>query len=269
VTGPSSVRWAEVVYGEDGVALDDPAELYHEASSAYPSFAARQTAGVARLTSSPELRASAARAVKRHPYALRIALPAPHVPRAPLDRLVGERRSEREFGSGAITAASLSALLHASYGITQSGPKPLRSVPSGGALYPLELYVVPAAVEGLEAGLYHFDPLLADLEVVELGLDLTPLLDAMVYREPVAQAQLVVLVTAMFWRTRFKYALRGYRFALLEAGHVAQNLLLCATALDLAAVALGGFYDRQLAAFLGVDGVEEAPLYAICVGRKG
>ena len=70
----------------------------------------------------------------------------------------------------------------------------------------------------------------------------------------------------MFWRTRFKYGQRGYRFALLEAGHLVQNVLLAATALDIAAVPVGGFYDRRLADVLMVDGINEAPLYVVPLG---
>ena len=70
----------------------------------------------------------------------------------------------------------------------------------------------------------------------------------------------------MFWRSRFKYGARAYRFALMEAGHVGQNLLLAAAALGLDAVPLGGFYDRNVDAFLGVDGIYEASLYLVPVG---
>ena len=61
--------------------------------------------------------------------------------------------------------------------------------------------------------------------------------------------------------------MRGYRFALLEAGHVVQNLLLTATALGLGAVPLGGYYDRLTDEFLGLDGVNESTLYTVAVGR--
>ena len=71
----------------------------------------------------------------------------------------------------------------------------------------------------------------------------------------------------MFWRTRFKYGLRGYRFALIEAGHVAQNLLLTATALRLGSVPLGGLFDRRIDELLDLDGVNESVLYAVSVGR--
>ncbi len=162
----------------------------------------------------------------------------------------------------------LSALLEAGYGVTGHGPGDvrLRSVPSGGALYPLDLYVAAPAVSGLEERLHHFDPLRSCLEVLgradrsQLGA-LTP------YPELVATASAVVFVTATFWRSRFKYGQRGYRFALLESGHVAQNVLLTATALGLASVPLGGFFDRQVNELLGVDGLHEAALYVIPVGH--
>ena len=92
--------------------------------------------------------------------------------------------------------------------------------------------------------------------------------DTLPMRELVGQCALVLIVTSMFWRARFKYGQRGYRFALLEAGHLAQNVLLGAAALDLAAVPVGGFYDRKLAEFLAVDGVNEAPLYVIPIGSR-
>ena len=77
-----------------------------------------------------------------------------------------------------------------------------------------------------------------------------------------------LVVTAMLWRSRFKYGQRGYRFALLEAGHLAQNVLLASEGLDLAAVPVGGFYDRRLAALLAIDGVNEVPLYVLPIGSK-
>jgi SagB-type dehydrogenase family enzyme len=212
---------------------------------------------------------SATRAVKRHDGLARLALPAPASPRARLDELLQGRRSVREFGCGSMNLAQLSGLLHSGYGVTRAerGGPSLRAVPSGGALYPLELYVLAAQVEKLEPGLYHFDPLEHDLERVRGAEAREDLLGSMIFRDVAEQAAAVVVVTAMFWRTRFKYGLRGYRFALLEAGHVVQNLLLAAVAYALGGVPIGGFYDRALASALGVDGVDEAPVYAVCVGR--
>ena len=80
------------------------------------------------------------------------------------------------------------------------------------------------------------------------------------------QTAAVVFIGAVFWRTRFKYGQRGYRFALLEAGHVMQNLLLAATALEIPALPLGGFYDDRVDALLGLNGVDESALYGVVLG---
>ena len=72
----------------------------------------------------------------------------------------------------------------------------------------------------------------------------------------------------MFWRSRFKYGLRGYRFALLEAGHVMQNALLAATAMRVPALPLGGFYDCRLDELVGADGLEESTVYAALIGGR-
>lgn len=266
-----TARWVGLVYGREPDLLD-PAEGYHEASKVSPTQIARQIDGVRRLDSSAELQVSSARAVRRLPLP-HIALPPPHRPGLSLWDAIGRRRSRRDFGSDALPARSLAALLQAAYGVTHAledsdGRRllPLRAVPSGGALYPLELYVAALRVDELAAGLYHFDPLRGSLAVVSTGLTSNDVAPLSTYPEIVAGCAALLLVAAVFGRTRFKYGLRGYRFALLEAGHVGQNVVLTATGLGLAAVPLGGFYDRPTDEFLGLDGVNESTLYTIAIG---
>jgi SagB-type dehydrogenase family enzyme len=268
-----TVSDASSVYAEDGVGLEDPAETYHEASKLYPSTAARQVAGALALTASPELQASARRAVKRNLNRRALALPAPDRPQMTLVEALHSRRSQRGFGSSGLTLSELATVLDAAYGVTRPAtpddPQALRTVPSGGALYPLEVYAVLARVEGAEAGLYHLDPLRRALEVLSLGPSpLAVLKEAAVYPEIVEGCAVTLLVTGMFWRSRFKYGLRGYRFTLLEAGHLVQNVVLMCSALGLAAVPLGGLYDRPVDVLLGADGVNESILYAVCLGRR-
>ena len=74
--------------------------------------------------------------------------------------------------------------------------------------------------------------------------------------------------TAVFARSVWKYRQRAYRYVYLDAGHVAQNLLLAATGLDLVACPIAAFYDDEVGQMLGVDGETEAPLYMAAVGRK-
>jgi len=261
--------WTPWVYGEDGVALDDPAEEFHEASKLSPNIFDPRVPGPSLLENKPEIRASTVRAVKRQSHLPSVRLPAPALPQVSFESVIEARRSERALGSDQFALPHLSALLHAAYGVTHHIDgigHPLRAIPSAGALYPLEIYPVCLNVDGLEPALYHFDPLRGVLERIRAG-DLRAELEGLtVYPELFTTAATVFFVTAMFWRTRFKYGLRGYRFALLEAGHMGQNFVLTSTALGLESVPVGGFYDRRVDGFLGVDGVNEASLYAVSVG---
>ena len=143
-----------------------------------------------------------------------------------------------------------------------------RTAPSGGALYPLEIYAACPRIDELEAALFHYDPLRHRLERLHSLDSRGPTADLTPYPELLAGAPLLVIVTAMFWRSRFKYGARAYRFVLLEAGHVAQSLLLAAEALRLSATPVGGFFDCRVDEFVGVDGLHEASIYLLPVGRR-
>lgn len=251
--------------------LDDPTETYHEASRLYPGIVDPFVNGARLLEESGQLRASAARSVKRHRGVPTITLPPASRTDATLASALSERRSDRRYGPGSISMADLATLLGASYGVTGAlgdGSQAIRTAPSGGALYPLELYVAAERVDTLDAALYHYDPLRHQLEQLRL-IDFAGQLQGVTpYPEVVCASAAVVVITTMFWRSRFKYGARAYRFALIEAGHVAQNFLLTATALGLASVPLGGFYDREVDALVDADGLNEASLYLLPVGPK-
>jgi SagB-type dehydrogenase family enzyme len=270
-----SIRLAARVYGADEVPLDDPAEHYHEASKLHPTFAGRATRA-RELAHDVQLQASCLRSVRRNVRLDVVPLPDPELPSRPFAELVAERRSEREFSSEPLALDELAAILHAAYGRTHQllhgapggvGPQ-FRAVPSGGGLYPLEVFTFAWRVRGLDQGLYHFDPLRRVLEVVRVGDLAGDVAAAMVYPDPATSCGVLVVLTAVFWRTRFKYGLRGYRFALLEAGHAVQNALLAATALGLGSVPLAWFFDARLDEVLALDGVEESALYAAAIGRR-
>jgi SagB-type dehydrogenase family enzyme len=263
---PQTLLFGTVVYGDELPAADDPAELFHEASRFYPDTVDTSALGGALFPRSPELQASATRGVRRRTGLPSVRLPEPEPTCGTLDAVVAARRSARRYADTSLRLTQLSTLLQASYGVTGAlGPQAFRASPSGGALYPLEMYVATQRVEGLESALYHFDPLRAALERIRpLGSDelasLTP------YDELLVPSAAVAMISGVFWRSRFKYGARAYRFALLEAGHVAQTFLLAATALGLAACPVGGFYDRRVDAFLGIEGLYEASLYLLPVG---
>jgi SagB-type dehydrogenase family enzyme len=207
------------------------------------------------------------------PYAAypRIALPAPQPIAMSLTDAIAARRSERSLRPDPPTAPELATLLHHAYGMMRDNryvpyPPRTRAVPSAGALYPLELYV-HGAVAGLGAGLYHYSPKHSALHHLDERDLSAPIAAATLYPEYVAGASLIVFVTAMFERSTWKYGDRGYRYALLEAGHLVQNLDLVATALGFASFNLGGYFDREIDDLLGIDGITHSTVYMICIGR--
>ena len=139
-------------------------------------------------------------------------------------------------------------------------------MPSAGALYPLELYVIVQAVRGVAAGVYHYNPFRHLLSQLRAHRRSPRLRGALADPTLAGCAAAIVVVTAVFWRSRFKYGQRGYRFALLEAGHLVQNAVLAATELDLVALPFGGFYDRRLDELVGVDSLDEASVHTLILG---
>lgn len=252
------------LYGDGEPAVDDPAELFHESSKLYPALAQRQSAGLARLAANQELQRLAAHAARRNPHLPSIGLPPPLRPDCSLWCALELRRSSRDFVTSTIALEPLATLLDAACGARHGR----RTIPSGGALYPLELFVVVHRVAELRCGVFRYDAGLHALEQHSAGDLWRAYLDASPTPELVEDAGAALLVLAVFGRTRFKYGLRGYRFALLEAGHLVQNLVLAAAALRLTALPLGGYYDARLDDLVAADGVEESVVYAVAVGAS-
>lgn len=259
----------DVVYPTGVPDLGDPAEDYFEASKLYPSSAPWDLPGVALLERSHAMRTMTTRSTRRYAGRTGVPLPAPAELTAPLDAVLSARRSTDGFGDGEIPLEQLASLLVRSYGITGSnGEHSLRATPSGGALYPLDIYVVPTRVTAIRAGgRYHFDPFAVTL--TDIGdVDMDALRASMNAPNLSGSPALAVIISASFWRSRFKYGQRALRFVLLEAGHLAQNLLLVAAGHGLAARPIGGFFDSPLTEVLpDHNGVDDAPVYAVLLGR--
>jgi SagB-type dehydrogenase family enzyme len=245
--------------------LDDLAERYHEAAKTCTRTIGRELPGLVALETDATLRELVSHGVRRHAHRETISLPVPEPIDAGLTALLRARRSGREFGDAVLRLGALATLLHCAYGAVSTDVPPRRTVPSGGALYPLELYVVVTRVEALRDGIYHYDPLGHVLEVLELVAVDARLAELHVYPE-LATAPALLALTGVFGRSRFKYGLRGYRFTLLEAGHVLQNLVLAASGLKLSAIPVAGIDDRGLERLLRVDGVDESVVYCAAVG---
>jgi SagB-type dehydrogenase family enzyme len=175
-----------------------------------------------------------------------------------LEQTLVQRRSVRQFQNSTLTDAQIGQLLWAAQGVTH--PSGLRTAPSAGALYPLEIYAAT------QDGLFRYQPEDHSLERV-LDYDPRPdLCQAALGQDSVRDAPLVIIITAVFSRTAQRYGdARTPQYVYLEAGHAAQNIHLQAVALELGSVPIGAFHDDQVSEVMSLP-ADETPLYLIPVG---
>ena len=210
-----------------------------------------------------------------------VALPAPVALTMGLTDVVAARRSVRTFSGDAVPFTGLAAVLRHTASVTAIGEVDLdsgdtvqmgfRASPSGGALYPVQTWVAALRVEGLERRVYRFRPhddglsplpdpdgdmvdrLCATLDVQDGSIDVT-------------KVGALLLWVARPWRAMRKYGSRGMRLVFQEAGALALNAALAATAAGLGSVDFSGFYDDEANAALGIDGLYETLVHAAIVG---
>jgi len=184
-----------------------------------------------------------------------------------LEGAITRRRSIRRFTSEALSLSELSQILWAAQGITSTS-RELRAVPSAGATYPLETFVVCGqdCVGGIEGGTYHYNVDSHSLKLHRKGEIRLELAEAAMNEKFVYQAPVDLVICALYQRTTQYYGRRGERYVHLEVGHAGQNIYLQATALGLATVAIGAFHDEQVREVLCL-GKQYQPLYIMPVGR--
>lgn len=197
-------------------------------------------------------------------------IPFSHSFFTPLEQLLAKRESVRHFNGEVLSSTELKRLAWAIYGKTgRSDNFPessigLGTIPSGGALYPLRLFVL-AKNGSLGWIVYKGDP----EGLREIGQVSAQQVSYAFLADPILDGAAAIYVIACdFWQTTQKYGNRGYRFALLEAGHAAQNAYLWCAEQNLGTVELGGFLDRELADILSLSYPGQAPLTVIVVGRR-
>ncbi len=185
------------------------------------------------------------------------------LPQGNLSSLLKLRPGGAKSRSGA-TLVMLSQVLRLAYSLTAKALYPdgdtyYRCVASAGALYPTEIYLAAREVEGLGSGLYHFSIARQALTVLRRGN----------YQEAIGGAlipsmkcmpKLTFFLSAIFFRSAWKYRERSYRYHLLDTGHVLENLLLALTCLKLPAQFTLDFSDESVNRLLGFDTTKEVCL---------
>ena len=195
-----------------------------------------------------------------------LVLPTPlHDSETSVEEALLERRSVRSYTNGPLTLAEVSQLLWAAQGITNPGGG--CTAPSAGALYPLEIYLLSGEVNNLPAGIYHYKPGERALILMIEGDQRQALYEAALSQSAVKDADVVIVITAIYERTTIKYGERGRQYVHIEVGSIAQNIYLQAVSLDLGTVFIGAFHDDQVKRLLHLS-EDEIPLGIMPVGRK-
>lgn len=199
-------------------------------------------------------------------------IPLPPASSTPTFDVIRSRYSCRHFANTVMPLDALASLLHQGYGVlglrdADGVSIHHRPVPSAGALFPLELYVVTHNVAGLPDGAYHYAAWEHKLECINSRVTIGELLPNLQEQHYIVGANVLLFLTAVFSRTMTKYGPRGYRYIFLEAGHVAQNLCLLAAERKLGTLCMGGFRDAYINDVLQLKAGKEGALYGMAIGE--
>lgn len=192
-----------------------------------------------------------------------IELPGTELPAISLQQVLHQRHSARDYASQALDLQALSALLQHAAGLRQQHNRTGfgRTYPSGGACYPIQLYVQVKRVNGLAAGTYLYESAGHQLSRLSKQADLA--------NQPFHPDCAVVLLMVNNWSVQSrKYGDISFKLALLEAGHLAQNLTLAATALSLSSIPLQFYFEHEINQQLGLNPTMASVCYAIEVGQS-
>jgi SagB-type dehydrogenase family enzyme len=202
---------------------------------------------------------------KRYPGAARYGLPRA-LPASQGGTLENAIRANPAAGFAAeeLSSETVSRLLFLSNGVTSpsalggGGSTRLRAAPSAGALYAGEVYLAAERVSGLARGLYYYAVASHRLIALHEGPVVAQIAQALERPETIEGAAVVVLLSNVFGRYTRQYANRGYRYALIDSGHIGENLRLAASSAELAVVSPNRFVDDDINGLLDLDGVTEA-----------
>ncbi|MEU5190157.1 SagB/ThcOx family dehydrogenase [Streptomyces klenkii] len=211
----------------------------------------------------------------------RAQLPESALADVSLAQVIASRRSTHDFSSIPLTFESLANVLR--YGDSEtievqaqleSGDEAalrLRTAPSAGGLFPVEIWVAARNVTGLKQGIYRYLPDADALEIWAGEQELTRLLAScadVAGNDLAGTCGAVLLFVASPWRSMRKYGPRGLRFVLHETGSIAQNIHLTATALGLGSLDYSSFFDDETHQALGIDGVYRAVAHMVLLGAR-
>ena len=183
--------------------------------------------------------------------------------RSSFEEILAKRRSIRSYSEKALSESDVARFLWVAQGI--SSKEGFRTAPSAGALYPLELHLVAGNVAGIEPGVYRYISEEHSL-IEDVSGDLrAKLAEAALSQLMIRNAPASLVISAVYPRITSTYMKRGVRYAVMEAGHVAENIYLLATELGIGTCAIGAFEDEEVRKALKLPANED-PLYIMPLG---
>ncbi len=211
---------------------------------------------------------------KSYPHSRKVQLRKPEKS-SEFSRILLSRRTWREFSAAPVPLRKFEELLWLSFGVQAwtkipgVGRTALKTSPSGGAMHPLEAYVMVRNVEGIAGGTYHYNSGKHRLELLKREMKKKRFTGYFSGQTWFAHPAFVIFLTSVFGRTQWKYEHpRAYRVVLAEAGHVCQTFCLTATWLGLAPFCTMALADTKIERALGVDGITESVVYAMGAGVR-
>lgn len=206
---------------------------------------------------------------KEYPQLPQIHLPTPSLEsHFSLAEALVTRRSSRNFSKIPMTMQEISNLLFFSAGIKEVNPAwtANRTYPSAGSRYPLETYLVILNASGIKPGIYHYFLKTHSLEILWTKPFKNVLYNNL-GEKWARNAGMLLIISAVFYRTEIKYGVRGLRYILTESGHLSQNFYLVSSSLGLGCCSIGGYVDDGINRLLDLDGLEESVVGILAMGK--
>lgn len=198
-----------------------------------------------------------------------VKLPEPETREGPsIWDCLRRRRSLRNYKKQSVSLKELSQILWGCYGITsKEWGYYLKTAPSAGALYPIEIYVASFNVDGLKKGIYHFNPKDMTLRGVFEGDFSREITNACLGQDFILDSAFALIFTAIPSRTTSRYRERGVRYILIDLGCIIQNTYLSLTALGMGGCIIGAFSDSAMNKIMNLDPEKELVLAVFSAGR--
>jgi SagB-type dehydrogenase family enzyme len=189
-----------------------------------------------------------------------------------LIEIMRRRRTNRTSSNYAVSREELGKCLYAGLGIIgevkgTTGWLPISMTPSGGARNPYEAFILIRRGKDIAEGLYHYSAVDHSLQKLETQSpnNISGLLANQEWTDDMAA---IIILVAVLERTMWKYSdPNAYRVVLIEAGHIAQNIMLAATELDLSVCPTAAIAHSRMSKLLQLKGLTQVPIYALTLDK--